>query len=312
MTNPVTLPRRLKKNDIIGIVSPSTPLTPDLEQRFNNGVAFLEGLGFQVIFGDHIRSATHGYCASPQEKAADINRMFADDTIHGIFCSQGGATANACLPHLDWELIRAHPKIFMGISDNTVLLNAIHHKTGLVTFHGNDVIWGFGRRPSDYDEQEFISCLVEGRTGLIPPHFERRKIRTGAAEGKLLGGNLACLMKLAGTPYFPDFSGAVLCLEACDIKPEACDHHFQQLKQMGVFDGIAGVIVGFVYSMQKINPGQIQMEDVLLRVTQDYDFPILKSEDFGHNCSNTVLPIGSTVHIDADAGSIEITGKYIL
>jgi muramoyltetrapeptide carboxypeptidase len=299
-------------NDIIGIVSPSTPLTPDLEQQFNSGVAFLESHGFRVTLGEHIRSTTDGYCASPQEKAADINRMFADDAIQGIFCSQGGVTANACLAHLDWDLICAHPKIFMGISDNTVLLNAIHHQTGLVTFHGNDVIWGFGRRPSDYDETEFISRLVEGRTGMIPPHDERRKIRAGAAEGKLLGGNLACLMKLAGTPYFPDFSGAILCLEACEIKPEACDHYFQQMKQIGVFDCIAGAVVGYVYSMQKVNPDKMQMEEVLLRVSQEYDFPILKTEDFGHNCSNTVLPIGSTVRIDADAGSIEIIDKYIL
>ncbi len=312
MANPPMLPRRLQKNNKIGIISPSTPLTPDLEQQFSRGVEFLESHGFQVVFGDHIRSMTHGYCASPQEKAADINRMFADDSIQGIICSQGGATANACLPYLDWSLIQAHPKIFMGISDITVLLNAIHHKTGLVTFHGNDVIWGFGRKPSEYDEQEFLSRLVEGRIGFVPSHGDRRVVRAGAAEGKLLGGNLASLMKLAGTPYFPDLSRAILCLEACEIKPEACDHYFQQLKQMGVFDSITGIVIGFVYSMQKINPEKMQMEEVLLRVTQEYDFPILKTEDFGHNCSNTVLPIGSMVRMDTEAGSIEIRDRCVL
>ncbi len=306
MSNNAVLPHRLKINDTIGVVSPSTPVTPDLEQQLSQGTTFLERLGFKTVFGDHLRSASLGYCASPLEKAADINGMFADDTIQAVICSQGGATANGCLPYLDWDLIRSHPKIFMGISDITVLLNAIHQKTGMITFHGDDLVWGFGRKPTDYDEQEFLSRLVEGRIGLVAAHDERRTIRSGVAEGKLLGGNLACLMKLAGTPYFPDAANAILCLEAYEIKPEACDYYFQQLKQMGVFERIAGILVGFVYSMQKVNPENLQMEEILLRVTQGYDFPILKCEDFGHNCSNTVLPIGSTVRLDADERSIEI------
>lgn len=92
-------------------------------------------------------------------------------------------------------------------------------KSGLVTFHGNDLMWGLGRDPAPYDRDEFITCLVEGASGEIDPNCDRRTVRGGTAEGKMLGGNLNCLMKLAGTPYFPDFSGSLLFLEALNFSP---------------------------------------------------------------------------------------------
>lgn len=309
--SPLLLPNRLNPGDRIGIVSPSSPVTQEIEAQFEKGVAFLEAHGFRVVFGKHIRSNTWGYTSSAQERADDINAMFADDSTRAIICSQGGVTANACLPYLDYDLIRHNPKILLGISDISILLNAIHHKTGLVTFHGNDVIWGFGRRPTAYDEQEFSACLMNGRVGGIPSNGVRRCVRSGSASGKLLGGNLASFMKLAGTPYLPDVTGAILVLEALEIKPEACDYYFQQMKQMGIFDRISAAVIGYVYSMEKATPDQMQMEDVFLRVTEEYTFPILKVRDFGHNCSNTVLPIGAQARINAEELTLEIAEKYI-
>jgi muramoyltetrapeptide carboxypeptidase len=305
------LPKKLSPGDAIGIVSPSTPVTPDLAGQFKVGVAFLEAHGFKVMVGEHVYSTTLGYAASPQEKAEDINRMFADESINAIICSQGGATANACLPHLKWKMIEKSPKIFLGISDITVLLNAIQSKTGLVTFHGNDLLWGFGRNPTMYEEQEFINRLVNGKRGAIPARRARQTIRRGASEGKLLGGNLPCLLKLAGTPYFPDFTGAVLFVEAMRIKPEECDYLFQQLKQIGVFDQIHGAIIGYIDGLQNDAHASMQMEDVLLHVTAEYDFPILKVDDFGHNCPNTVLPVGGKVRMDADEQIVEILEVYV-
>jgi muramoyltetrapeptide carboxypeptidase len=308
----VMIPKKLSKGDALGIVSPSTPVTQELAGQFKKGVEFLESLGFNVVIGEHVYSATLGYAASPQEKAADINRMFADVSIKAIICSQGGATANACLPYLNWNGIRENPKVFLGISDITVLLNAIHYKTELITFHGNDVVWGFGRNPTIYDKREFITRLIDAGIGEIPPSRERRTIRNGVAEGKLLGGNLHGLLKLAGTPYFPDFTRTILFVEAIGITPEGCDHLFQQLKQIGVFDQIRGVIIGFIDGLQNDEKALMQMEGVLLRVTAEYDFPVLKVDDFGHNCPNTVLPVGGEVRINADRRTIEILEKCVL
>lgn len=306
------LAERLRPGDAIGVVSPSSPVTAALGGQFARGLAFLESQGLRVVVGEHVHSASLGYAASPQEKAADINRMFADPSIRAVICSQGGATANACLPYLDWEAMRSHPKIFLGISDITVLLNAIHTRTGLVTFHGNDVLWGFGRHPTAYDADEFVRCLFDAGVGGIPPRAARRTIRPGTAQGLLLGGNLPCLMKLAGTPYFPDFSGAILFVEAIDITPEACDHYFQQLKQMGVFARIRGALVGYIDGLQNNPRAAAQMEDVLLQVSAGYDFPILKMDEFGHNCPNTVLPVGAPVIVDAAAGSVEIPDRVLV
>ena len=305
------LARKLKRGDRLGIVSPSTPVTPETEDQFQRGISYLEDLGFAVVVGRHVRAHTLGYCASPDEKAADINAMFADGSIDGIICAQGGATANACLPHLSWPVIAANPKVFTGISDITVLLNAIYEKTGLVTFHGNDLVWGLGRNPTDYDRDAFVGSLMEGRLGTVKPSGERRTIRAGSCEGIALGGNLRCLLKLAGTPYFPDAAGAILFLEAVDVTSETCDCMLHQLGQMGVFVQVKGVVVGHVDGLQELT-GAIQMEDVLRRVTAEHGFPILKVDDFGHNCPNTVLPIGARVRVDADRQTMELAEPFIV
>ena len=304
------LASKLSPGDAIGVVSPSTPVDPG-SQQLANGVRFLEGLGFKVVLGPHVFSNSLGYAASPTDKTADLMHMFGDPAIKAIICSQGGDTANACLPYLDWQVIRNNPKIFLGISDITVLLNAIYAKTGLVTFHGNDVMWGFGRYPTAYDRQEFLDRLVECKIGQVLAAGPRKAMRSGRGEGRLLGGNLRCLLKLAGTPYFPDFDGAILFIESLGFEPGTCDYMFRQLQQMGLFDQIQGVLIGYIDGVDNLPDAPLHMEDVLLKVTGDYRFPILKTNDFGHNCSNTTLPVGAQVRMDADEGEIEIVKECL-
>jgi len=305
------IPQKLNRGDAVGIVSPSSPVTEVLASQLRAGIEFLSGLGLKVMVGEHAYATTWGYAAAPREKAEDINRMFADDSIHAILCSQGGSTANACLPYLDWDMMREHPKIFTGMSDISVLLNAITARTGLITFHGADVVWDLGRNPGKYVVDELVACLIEGRIGAIPPVGPRRMVRGGVAEGRLLGGNLNCLLKLAGTPYFPDFAGAILFVEAINVDPERCDFMFQQLKQMGVFGQIRAALVGFIDGLQNDAEALMQMEDVLLRVTEEFDFPILKCDDFGHNCPSTILPVGGLVRLDADGLTVEVLEKCV-
>jgi muramoyltetrapeptide carboxypeptidase len=307
----VIFPERLTKGDTIGIISPSNPVTDEFKNQFDQGVGLLENLGFRIVIGKHVFSTSLMYAASPFEKAEDINLMFANPTIKAIICSQGGSTANACLPYLDWIKIQKNPKIFMGISDITVLLNAIHKYTGLITFHGNDVMWGFGNEPTNYDLSEFKRILVDANTGDIPANGKRVTVRGGSAEGKLLGGNLNCLLKLAGTSYFPDFFESILLVEAINLKPEVCDYYFHQLKQIGVFDQIKGVIIGFIDGLENDDNAPMQMEDILLHITADYDFPILKANDFGHNCPNTTFPIGGIANINADRRTIVLNRSVL-
>lgn len=305
------LPPKLLPGDTIGVVSPSNPVTTEVEDQFAAGINYLERMGFSLRIGEYARSTTWGHGAAPREKADDINRMFADHSIKAIICAQGGDTANTCLPYLDWECIRVNPKIFLGISDISVLLNAIYLKTGLVTFHGNDIIWGFGRDPQPYDREEFIARFMHGTGGLVLPRMERNAVRAGQAEGTLLGGNLRCLLKLAGTPYFPDFRGAILFVEALHATPAGCETAFSQLKQMGVFERVRGVLVGYIHGTQKDGGSTSEMEQVLAMVTSGFDFPILKINEFGHNCPNTALPVGARVRMDTATLSLEIVEKCI-
>jgi len=305
------IPNRLFKGATVGIVSPSYPVTAEFNDRFLSGIAALERLGLKVKTGDNVFSASLGFSASPKEKAADINRMFGDPSVDAVICSQGGDSANSCLSSIDWDLIRANPKIFMGISDNTVLLNAMYSLSGLTTFHGNDIIWGFGRKPTDYDIAEFSARLFDGRIGAISPSGIRTTIRSGSAEGVLLGGNLRCLLKLSGTRYFPNCDDSILFLEALEISPERCFASFHQLRQMGVFEKIKGVIFGYIHG-QRNEAFRRKMESILLEVTSDMNFPIMKTNDFGHNCPNTVLPVGGKISFDSDSHIIEILEPCVL
>ncbi len=305
------IPKKLSPGDTIGLIAPSDPVLPEQEGRLHEGCDYLRSLGFKIRYGPNLFANALGFSASPQEKADDLNAMFGDPTIDAIICAQGGETANATLSLLNWEVIRQNPKIFLGISDVTVLLNAIYQQTGLVTFHGNDILWGFGYDPTQYDQQEFKRILLDGEIGPIPSNRPRQTIRSGQAQGKLLGGNLGCLIKLSGTPFWPDFRDAILFVEAYTISAKACHSAFHQLKQVGIFESIKGAVVGYIDGMQRQETPKPHLEDVLLEVTQAYGFPILKMNDFGHNCPNTVLPVGGEVLVDADQGILSILSPIV-
>ena len=303
----LAIPNRLRRGDVIGVVSPSEAVTSETKPQLDRGVKFLQGLGFEVALGKNALEVAGDSAGTPEQRAGDINTMFADKKVKAIICSQGGTTARACLPLLDWDAITGNPKIFMGISDNTVLLNPIHAKTGLVTFHGNDVMWGFGRKPSKYDSEEFLNRLVRGKIGLVRSSSERSTVREGVASGKLWGGNLGSLLQLAEIGYLPDLSSDILFIEAYSPTPRACETIFRRFEEMGLFEKVGGVVVGHIYGLQAATKGKVdQMEDVLLSVTREYDFPILKTNDFGHNCPNTVIPIGVRANLDADNQEVEI------
>lgn len=210
---------------------------------------------------------------------------------------------------LDFELIKKNPKIFLGISDITVLLNTINQKTGLVTFHGNDVIWGFGNENTDYDEKEFIDRLIKGKIGKIKHNSEWKCMRKGIGEGVLIGGNLNCLNKLAGTDYMPDFQNKVLFLESFGphSSPDLTEAELYRLKQMNVFKKIKGLWVGYYDHESKI-----LFEEIIMNVVKDYDFPILKCNDFGHNTPNTTIPVGVKVRINATGKNIDILDTCVL
>jgi muramoyltetrapeptide carboxypeptidase len=302
------LSERLSKGDKIGIVSPSGAISKDRKPQLKNGIEYLRSLGFRVELAKNALKIEDSWAGTPEERAKDINSLFSNREVAGIICSQGGSTANSCLPFLDFSAIRKNPKIFMGISDITVLLNSFYSKSGLVTFHGNDVIWGFGKNPTKYDKDEFVHRLIQGKVGRLNKNSKWRSIRSGSGQGRLIGGNINCLLELAGTRFQPDFRDSIIFLEAYDVTSGDCNYMLSQLQQIGAFEKVKGVLIGYIWGLQASEKRrkQTQMEDLLKRMTSEYDFPIVKCNDFGHNCPNTVLPVGAKAKLDADGTEPEL------
>lgn len=302
------LPPRLKSGDTVGIVSPSGLVTQQLKGQLETGIKHLESFGLKTKLAKNVFANSLGFSATAEEKAADINNMFVDGTIQAIFCSQGGQNANGVLPLLDYEMIKKHPKIFAGISDISVLLNGIYAKTGLITFHGNDLIWGLGRSPTAYDLSEIKRMLFDGETGALKKNSTWRTVRKGTVEGVLLGGNITCLGKLLGTPYSPDYKDAVLFLEDYgeETTADKTSYGLHHLEQAGVLKSIKGLILGYYKTK-----GDFTLEDIAREITDKYDFPILSCDDFGHNTPNTVLPVGARVKLDSSSATLSFATAYL-
>src|SRR3989344_7880164 len=300
----VILPRRLQIGDTIGIIAPSKHLSDDDHFILKRTTVVFEQMEFKVKPGAHLFAVDrYGYSAgTATERAADIIELFSDDSVTGIWCWQGGQTANMVLDLLDYELIRTHPKLFLGFSDNTVLLNAIYQKTGLVTFHAPDPKVYPKEEPfaSEYSQVEFVNRLVNGEAGQIRKKSDWKAVRPGQAFGQLIGGNLRSLLKLAGTPFWPDTQRAILLLEDNHIGIPEAEYMLTRLRHMGVFAAVSALAVGYVYGFQHRYNRVAQFEDILLEVSRDFTFPILKINEFGHKCHNTFLPIGGAAFVDTE------------
>lgn len=303
------LANKLNKGDTIGIVSPSSPVTEDLIPQLKQGIQVFKDMGFNVVLSKNIYSNTLRYSATIDEKVEDIHEMFSNNEVKAIICSQGGQNSNAILPYLNYDLIKENPKIIMGISDSTALLNAIYSKTGLVTYHQNDIIWGIGREIYEKEIADLKLRLLEGKTGDIEHFTQWKCLKEGKTEGVLVGGNLWTFTKLLKTPYCPDLSNCILFLEefASETPIDEIDSKINLLKQHGVFDMIKGLWLGYYEKDNK----DIKFEDVVLNNLSEYNFPIIKCDDFGHNCENVLIPIGSKVKFDATNCKIEIVEEFL-
>ena len=158
------IPPRLKIGDTIGVVTPSSPISSspsdDPYLELERGLTYLRDLGFKVHLGDYALKEGGLTAGTPEERAGDLNTMFANPDVNAIISTHGGVVSNSCLPLLDDDLMRANPKILLGFSDISTLHLGIYSQTGMVTFHGNMVMYYFGMEPQPYDRQEFLSRLV--------------------------------------------------------------------------------------------------------------------------------------------------------
>jgi muramoyltetrapeptide carboxypeptidase len=317
-------PRRLLPGDTIGVVAPSSPVAAVCPRRLERGVAHLESLGYRVKLGDNVRKKKGHAAGTIEERLHDLHAMFADPDVKMIITTIGGSCSHHLLEDLDFDLIRQNPKIFMGYSDITALHLAIHERTGLVTFLGPAVLPQFGEfggllpytrdywerailrpdpvgaiLPSEGWIEEHLRWETEDdRPRELVPNPGLKVLKEGFAEGPLLAANMGTMLLLAGTPYFPETEGKILCLEDDPSEsPASIDRYLTQFRQMGVFGKIKGLVVGRFHTAVGFTADN-SLDDLILQATRGYDFPILTEVDFGHTDPMLTLPNGVRARLD--------------
>jgi len=319
-------PLMLRPGDTIAIISPSWGGAGMFPHRLDRGVAWLIEQGYHVVVMPHARGQ-HGYVSgTPAERAADINAAFADPQVHAIIAAIGGDHSCRVLPLLDWDLIRSHPKIFIGYSDITVLCNAIFARTGLTTFYPLSVLVDLAEFPAPlpYTVASFTRTLctasppgdlapalewteevLEWKTqqDLTRPRITRPSpgwtwLKAGGGAGPLVGGCLESLQHLRGTPYWPPMDGAIWFWETSEERPSPgwVDAVLQDYDNMGVLAKLQGMLIGRPYGYRDEQRAEIY--DIILARTREYAFPIIADMDFGHTAPQMLLPLGCRAEID--------------
>lgn len=292
------LPGKLKKGDRLGLICPSEPVF--FPERLICGIKELGSLGFECVLGKYANKAIGYMAGTDSERADDLNEMFADPTIKGIITITGGSSANRILPLIDYDLIRRNPKVFLGISDISVLLNAIYAKTNMVTFHGPYVLFGICEM-SEYNREYFKKAFMEEQPiGTVGEFSQRTVLREGNARGRLIGGNLSSLRSVIGTPYEPKWDDAILFWEEFQTEPHTIDRMLMHLKLAGVLGKLKGMVSGnlTMCKEKKYKSSFFEIEKIIGDHCSEYAFPIMFNLDFGHNCQNFTLPIGVEATID--------------
>lgn len=291
-------PERLKKGDTIGIIAPSNPITERYKEYLNNSIKIFENMGFNIKLSQNIYKNTWGYSATPEEKASDINDMFADKEVKAIISAVGGDNSFNCLGLIDYENIKKNPKIICGYSDATNYLEAIYTKTGLITYHHLEMVDLGKKLNREFELKQFKKTLIDGTIGNIDKNSQYKVLKKGCTEGIIVGGNVPSIVTLLNTEYFPDLTDKILFLEVYSKTTnfELTDRYIGLLKYHGVFDKIKGLWIGH-YDADTENT---KIEDIFMRHLKEFDFPIIKCDDFGHDCDKIVIPIGAKVKFDAN------------
>ncbi|MDM4768146.1 LD-carboxypeptidase [Pelomonas sp. SE-A7] len=306
--------RRLRPGDTVALVSPANATFE--REPIEIATEALQALGFKVRHGANLRARYGQFGGTDAQRAADINAMFADDSVAGIIAMTGGSGCNRIVDKLDYKTIAARPKFFGGFSDLTSLVNGIQRQTGLVTFHCPVA----SSEWNGYSVAAFRSLVMEGEAALlknpppergdniVPTQYRTRALRGGKARGRLVGGNLAVLSSLIGTPYAPEFRGAILFLEEINEYIYRVDRMLSTLRLAGALDQLAGVVLGHFTKCEPGdgNYGVLTLDEVFDDYFLPLNVPVYRGAQFGHVKRKLTIPVGAEAEMDADAGTIQL------
>lgn len=291
----------LKKGDKVAIVAPSGQIGD--KAKIAAGLDYLKKLGLKPVLMPHVL-AQHRYMAgTDKERADDINQAFSNPEIKALFCVRAAAGALRILPHIDYKTAKKNPKPLIGFCDNAALMAALWQKSKVQSLNGFLLTYDFMHGNPDIMVQNDLSTWLSGEKPIFQSGFCLQK---GKAQGVLLPINLSTLMRLSGTPYFPDLCGKILLLEDVHERIHKIDLMLQQLKQQPNFDKLKGIIFGlFTDSAGDEEDGSV--DDCINDFLQNVNVPVIKDFAFAHVPEHHILPFGAKVKIDAE----NITLKFI-
>lgn len=322
-------PHALKPGSTLGIFTPSSPAYVWNEGLFTNGIKNLENLGFKIKLGTITKDRlSEGYrSASPEARAKEFMDLIIDPSVDGLISTIGGMNSSSMIPFLDFKRIRAEQKMMCGFSDVTSLHLAILKFAGLRTIYGPSVMCWFGDWPDGIPESvewfmQASSMHTSGVRDVTPPaswsnHKRRwdnldwrnlprewnknegwRILNEGVVEAPIIALNLNTLVSAAGTPYWPDLKGKILLLEDMEAPLSRTERTLRQLKFIGVFDEIAGLIVGKpeVFNQEGAPFGY---DDLFLEIIGARSYPIVSNFDCSHCVPMIAIPQLTPVHLAA-------------
>jgi muramoyltetrapeptide carboxypeptidase len=297
-TRRTVYPAPIKKGDTIGVVAPAGSLIN--KENFTAGIKLLENKGFRVRFNNKILNAKGYLAGKDQERADEFNTMWADHEVKAVIAARGGYGCLRMIDLIDLKQIRKNPKILIGFSDLTVLLNTINNKTGLVTFHGPVITTlADSNRKS---QKSFFDTLIGPSPEQMTP-ASLKIIKGGKAKGLLVGGNLTTLAHTIGTPYEIPWKDAILFIEDIGEKPYSLDRMLTFLYKAGRLQKIKGLILG-TFSDENRKERSFLQKGVHERIRELFaadDIPVWANFPTGHSRRNITLPVGMKVGMDSSA-----------
>jgi muramoyltetrapeptide carboxypeptidase len=302
------LPPRLRPGARVGVIAPSSgTLEPS---RVARGAAELERMGLEVVYGAHVRE-NRGYLAGEDRaRAEDLLWALGDPSLDAVWCARGGygaqRTVAALAPGEIEALAGRPPKVFVGFSDITILHALIARRLGWVTFYGPNVT-SLGDRDS-YTLEGVRRALFDAAPYAVGPHPDDpwvSTLRPGTAEGRLGGGCLTLLSALAGTPLQVDFAGRICFFEEVHERAYAIDRALSQLLAAGCLDGCRGIAIGEHTDVPEDGP-TLGVEQVFEDLLRPLGIPACFYLPLGHGEHLATVPLGATVRLDADAGTLSV------
>ncbi len=276
--------------------------------RFHRGVERLEGRGYRVEVGRPSYRRRGYLCGTDAERLDEINRYLRRTDVKMLICARGGYGSLRLLPDLDYDAARAHPTLIVGYSDITALHLALYHHAGLPGLSGPMVAVEW--HDPDPSSESLFWELARGATPdplLGPSREELEPLREGSADGVLLGGNLAMVVRLIGTPYLPSLEGAILFAEDVGEEPYRIDAMLAQLRLSGVFDELGGLVLGaFTDWEPKEDTPTLSLDQVFEDYLTEVNFPVARGLIYGHFPVKNTLPVGVRARLQVTSTSARL------